>query len=279
MNTRVVPQPRPVRRAATIDFIENRLPDLHPAFKHTHLQYDAMSQEFMPAWMLGADAGQIPARLESAPVNAMKFWSQIFPESITKLKNKYTEPQALAKAGVGIRNEKSWSGVCNRLEKAKGKYEIPQRRSARAIFRKSYRKMAGKTDQLKTISKIGAQVEYISPFLVAVDILLDVSAAFALEGTILLEGNNRLTLRIWRQAAAMAAQLRQQVATALDPQTLEEDFERIEFFLATYPRDPKIQTTSVDLVVAVLKAIEDAMVFFQSSQCKLQGRESCPTAY
>ncbi|PLB49716.1 hypothetical protein P170DRAFT_510209 [Aspergillus steynii IBT 23096] len=242
MYTGAFPRPRPARRAATIDFMENRLPELHPAFKHTHLQYDAISQDFVPAWMLGPDAGQIPPRPESAPVNAMKFWAQIFPESMTGLKDQHPEPQGLAKAGFSIRNEKSWQGVCNRLEKAKVKYEIPQRKSVKAIFRKSYRKIAGKTDQLKTITKIGAQLEYISPFLVAVDILLD--------------------------AAATAAQFREQVATALDPQTLEEDFERIEFFLATYTRDRKIQKASVDLVVAILKAIEDAMVFFQSSQWK-----------
>ncbi|PYH64406.1 uncharacterized protein BO88DRAFT_408554 [Aspergillus vadensis CBS 113365] len=242
MHTAKVSRPGPPRRAATIDFIENRLPEVHPAFNHTHLQYDANAQRFVPTWTSSSAEEQIPSRPESAPVNAMKFWSQILPESMKGLKRQYPEPRGRTKTQYSIRDQRSWQGVCSQLEKARGQYDIPKRRNAKALFRKSYRDIAGKTDQLKTINKIAGQVDYISPFLVIVDILLD--------------------------AAAMASQVREQVTKALDPKTLEDDFERIEFFLATFPRDPKIRSTSVDLVVAILKAIEDAIEFFLSHQVK-----------
>ncbi|GLA40583.1 hypothetical protein AnigIFM63309_008417 [Aspergillus niger] len=242
MHTAKVSRPVPARRAATIDFIENRLPEVHPAFEHTHLQYDPIAQEFVPTWTSSPAEGQIPSRPQSAPVNAMEFWSQILPESMIGLKQQYPEPRGRTKSQYSIRDERSWQGVCSQLEKAQSQYEIPKRRGAKALFRKSYRRIAGNADKLKTINQIAGQVDYISPFLVIVDILLD--------------------------AAAMASQVREQVTMALDPKTLEEHFERIEFFLATFPRDPKIRSTSVDLVVAILKAIEDAIGFFLSPQVK-----------
>ncbi|KAJ5633337.1 hypothetical protein N7490_009676 [Penicillium lividum] len=236
--------PKPVRRAATIDFIDKRLPelDLHPAFNHPNVDYDSYSQGFVPTWALSAAGKQIPARPESAPLNAMKFWTKIFPESMIDLKQKYPEPQGQLKEGYSIRSQQNWQGVRSQLEKAHGQYELPKRNSAKSIFRRTYRSMASKSDQLKAISKIAAQVDYISPFLAIVDILLD--------------------------AAAMACQVREGVTAALDPKSLEDDFERIEFFLDTFPRDPKIKKTSVVLVVAILKAIEDVIGYFLSRQVK-----------
>lgn len=65
----------------------------------------------------------------------------------------------------------------------------------------------------------------------------------------------------------MASKVREKVTTAFEPEALEDDFESIEFFMATFPRDRIIRKTSITLVVAIFQAIESAIAFFLSHEC------------
>jgi hypothetical protein len=56
------------------------------------------------------------------------------------------------------------------------------------------------------------------------------------------------------------------VTLSLDSKDLEERFDDIEVFLAVFPDDRRIRDAAIELVVSVMKAIEDAIGFFLSSQ-------------
>lgn len=49
---------------------------------------------------------------------------------------------------------------------------------------------------------------------------------------------------------------------------IERHFGYIEIFLATFPEEHKIEESSVELVAATFKAVEDAMVFFLKNNRK-----------
>lgn len=151
-------------RTASADFIDNQLPGLVPAFDHPRVRFDPKTGGFA-----------VPSRPAIPEVGEMKFWAQLFPVCMVKLQKNHPEPDGRQKAGCSIRCEKNWNGVRSQLEKAQSKYDVPKRRSAKHFLRKGYRKVADHTEQLQMISKVAANVPYISPFMASVTILLDVS--------------------------------------------------------------------------------------------------------
>jgi hypothetical protein len=112
----------------------------------------------------------------------MKFWSHIFPDSIEKLKRDVEEPKEKGYSEHNIRVEKDWDGVRLKLLKAKERYgestdEIstkPKKTKFQRFFEGAYRKVADNSEKLKIITQIGDQIDYLSPVLAVVDILLDV---------------------------------------------------------------------------------------------------------
>jgi hypothetical protein len=63
--------------------------------------------------------------------------------------------------------------------------------------------------------------------------------------------------------------VRNQVSSNFNGDALEERFDDIEVFLGLFPDDKKIRDASIALVVSVMKAVEDAIGFFLSSQGRL----------
>ncbi|PYH40398.1 uncharacterized protein BP01DRAFT_395911 [Aspergillus saccharolyticus JOP 1030-1] len=236
------PPGKPPTRTASVDFIDHHLPQINPVFEHPGIKYNCNEGQYVPPTILSTSPTEdylIPPRPALPPVDAMKFWSDIFPDCMIELK-KRPEPEPLTLKGCSIRNQSDWEGVRKELDKAQSCYDVPKRTTARGLFRKVYRKAADHIEQAKMVSKLLAQVEYISPFIATIDLLLD--------------------------AAAMASTVRGKVSSAFEPEALKEDFESIEFLMATFPRDRTIRKTSVALVVAIFQAIENAIVFFVSHE-------------
>jgi hypothetical protein len=71
--------------------------------------------------------------------------------------------------------------------------------------------------------------------------------------------------------------VRKKVTKTFDDKTLERAFGDIEIFFAIFPKDEPIKEASIELVVSILKAIEDAIGFFIKSQGEVvvQSRPVC----
>ncbi|OJJ94992.1 hypothetical protein ASPACDRAFT_48440 [Aspergillus aculeatus ATCC 16872] len=233
----------PPTRTASVDFIDHHLPQINPVFDHPGIKYDCNEGQYVSPTAISTSPIEddiIPPRPALPAVDAMRFWSDIFPDCMTELKKKYPEAGPSITKGCSIRSQSNWEGVRSQLDKAQSHYDVPKRNTAKGFFKKVYRKAADHTEQAKMVSKLLAQVEYISPFIATIDILLD--------------------------AAAMASKVREEVTTAFEPEALEDDFESIEFFMATFPRDRIIRKASITLVVAIFQAIENAIAFFLSHE-------------
>jgi hypothetical protein len=162
-----------------VTFIDNRLPEIHPAFQHPRIQYDPVPGAYVPTASMSKPDGKgtvIPPRPDLPEVDAMKFWSHIFPESMEKLKSLHQEAKGRCDTEWSIRQDKDWQAVRTRLENAQAKYDVPKKTVATKMrFKKLYRKAADNTEQWKAVTKVASHAPYISPFIAAIDILIDVS--------------------------------------------------------------------------------------------------------
>ncbi|KAK7994754.1 hypothetical protein PG990_013527 [Apiospora arundinis] len=92
--------------------------------------------------------------------------------------------------------------------------------------------------------KLVPDVDIASPVVGAIDLLLD--------------------------AYYQAAAVRETVNSGFDD--LPDTFIRMDFYLKTYPKDENILRASIDLVLAIFKAIEEAVKFYTSPQAKHAGQ-------
>ncbi|KAK5651407.1 hypothetical protein OQA88_12495 [Cercophora sp. LCS_1] len=244
--------PKPPLKRASVVFIDTQLPESYPAFNKSGVEYDPSSDRYVSTLSRKSTANEddrqrIPARPLLPETEAMKFWGHIFPESMEKLRTECPEPKARASSSYSIRSQKDWESVRRTLVRARDEYAGPTKQEAKnskknlfqRFLKTAYRRTADHSEQLKALAKIGEKIEYVSPVLAAVGILLD--------------------------AAATASEGREQVMNAFDPTGLEHNFGNIEFFLSTFPKDAIIKDRSIDLVASIFKGIEDAIGFFTSS--------------
>lgn len=66
--------------------------------------------------------------------------------------------------------------------------------------------------------------------------------------------------------------MREEVTGKFDGKTLEAAFGNIEVFFSIFPKDEPIKEASIELVVSILKAVEDAIGFFISKQSEFTAR-------
>ncbi|KAL3475566.1 hypothetical protein BJX99DRAFT_259340 [Aspergillus californicus] len=230
----------------SVSYIDNRLPQLHAGFMHPTIKYDTTADQYVapPTPADPAPPQAIPPRPLPEPAEAKKFWSKVFPQAMDRLSSTQSEPLGRYATGCSIRCETDWAGVRSRLDKAQGSYEIPPRSSkfgdTKAFLTKLYRKAADASDRMKLCTKVAVQIDYISPVVALVDILLD--------------------------AAAVSSDVRNQVCSAFKPEDMEDDFETIEFSVGLYVGDLNIHNAAVDLVNSIFMAMEDAIGFFLSSR-------------
>lgn len=70
------------------------------------------------------------------------------------------------------------------------------------------------------------------------------------------------------KAMRVAAGVRDQVKKKLNEDDMGKTFGDIELFLSVFQEDPNIEKASVDLLVAILAAVEGVIGFFLSHQGK-----------
>lgn len=180
---------KPPHKRASIVFIDTQVAHSHPVFTPLGVEFDPSLDGYVASLRsrrgtaIDDDGSRMPARDALPETQAMRFWVHIFPDSMKKLEQDSEEPKGRSSSGYSIRTEKDWESVRRTLTKAREKYIDPSQgeggKGKKNIFqrflKKSYRKMADHSEQLKRFTQIGENVEYISPILAVIDILLDVS--------------------------------------------------------------------------------------------------------
>lgn len=177
------PIPRISDQPLTVDFIDNHLHEYHEAFRSDLVRYDpdlghyvAMtprSPQTQPAIEEASRASE-PRKLQPA-IEAMKFWSFIFDDSMNRfiLKNAIEPEHRKKEYDYRIRDRKNWQEIYAQLQKAREAYDGKTGFWGRV--KKGLRKVADKSDTTQQIVKFVPENEYVSPVLAVVEVLVDVS--------------------------------------------------------------------------------------------------------
>ncbi|UKZ77744.1 hypothetical protein TrVFT333_005469 [Trichoderma virens FT-333] len=238
----------------SVDYIDNRLPDHHGVFKNTNSHYDHTAQKYVPDQsaidnksVVGIqDKGQPPNQL--SPTSQLgdigdpeKFWGLIFPEAIAAFITKYPkEPDGLEKLGYSIRNQTTWKSINAQLHRAREVYDGTQV-NFQGRCKRALRKLGDSAIEPTTnVVNLVPNIEYVSPVLGAVQLLLNAYKA--------------------------ASEVRERVTSSFDETEIQELFNDAEVYLITFPDSSKVKDATISLVMTVMKAVEDAIVFFLSKQ-------------
>ncbi|KAK8001000.1 hypothetical protein PG991_013222 [Apiospora marii] len=169
----------------------------------------------------------------------MSFWAEVFPEAMRRLNE---EPQPYSgpyRPQWSVRDLREWRPVEEKLDMARKEYEHFNGHQKVGKFRRKLRSAMDNTVQpLKQAMKLVPDIEIASPVVGAIELLVDA----------------------YRQAATV----RDTVHSGFDD--LPETFGRMEFYLKSYPKDQNILEALIDLVLAIFKAVEEAIRFYTSAQ-------------
>ncbi|EFX02414.1 hypothetical protein CMQ_2463 [Grosmannia clavigera kw1407] len=223
------------------------MPYYHEAFNNSSARYDKTLGRYVPASIAmvkqtvqcrseadeRVDQFQLARPLLGSSV-LMRFWNNIFTDSLHKFNSQYSEPRGRADSDYAIRNADDWEGVYSKLQLAREKYDS-KAKGCRGSFKRFTRKVADQAGSAARLAKFIPEGTCTTPVKAAVEVLLD--------------------------AVKVASEVRKEV-NSFDGEKLDQLFADIEVFLGTYPKDENIKKASVDLVVAILKAVEDAIGFF-----------------
>ncbi|KAH6874047.1 hypothetical protein B0T10DRAFT_588237 [Thelonectria olida] len=244
-------------QSPAVDFIDNRLDSYHPAFATPPSRYDPALGAYVVCYPPdslstpaatqvteastasplppGTEHGPVPPRPLAEPSTLLTFWDSLFAPAMHQLNKAHpTEPKKNVEGRFSIRDRKDCTGVFDQLDRAKSLY-IDVNKGPKAKFRKVYRKVADNAIQpLIGAAKFVPNVDYVTPVLGAVQVLLE--------------------------AAKTAAKTREDMLGAFDD--LDMTFTQVELFLQLYSNDKNIQRASVDLIAAVFYAIECVIGFF-----------------
>ncbi|KAK4450461.1 hypothetical protein QBC34DRAFT_349211 [Podospora aff. communis PSN243] len=257
-------------QSPVVDFIDNHADQYHPAFAVPPSKYDPAFRMYMVesrppnwdpplSWQMMAStrpaawptsSSRLPSPPEeppppprplAEPVNALKFWDTLFPLAMGQFKAEgLVEPEELVKKGLGIRDAHDWTSVFDKFELAKKAYSNVDK-GFKAKFRNVYRSIADTGVQpLMNVTKLVPDVEYITPVLGIVEILLE--------------------------AAMTAARVRNEILSGLDD--VDMIFSQVELFLELYKADENIRKASINLIYAIFQAVESSMRFFLRASWK-----------
>lgn len=248
--------PNVLQQPPSVDFIQNKLPSIDPAFKgFENLQYDQALNRFVPA---GSDPAIMPSTQQSwhqqamdqclgvpvrqlvPAVSAMTFWDKILDKAMAKFKlDNVNVPEKIEKKpDYAIRNLDSWTEIYKRLQDAKDVYNGTKSK-VWGRTKKGYRFLADKSDVLKQTAGILPDGTYVTPVKTAIEVLVDI--------------------------VQTGANFRELVKKTFREDELEKIFAKMEIYLATFPGDENIEGASIALIVCILKAVELAIAFFLSS--------------
>ncbi|KAF2684959.1 hypothetical protein K458DRAFT_366444 [Lentithecium fluviatile CBS 122367] len=248
--------PRVLHQPPSVDFIENRLPELHPAFKNLPVRYDQALKRFVlnpePVAMSRRSGQLDPShdghgnsskqsglqdRVLSPPIYAMKFWGGLLEKSLEQLRvDCPQEPERLQeKPEYSIRTQGTWADIYKRLQCARVQYD-GTKSGFLGRFKRGYRRLADQSAIANQTLEMIPDNEYVSPVKAAVQVLV----------------------------FQVASNARQEITATFEEGSLEDIFAKIEVFVATFPKDENITSASVNLLACILKAIEEGIAFFLS---------------
>ncbi|KAI0872212.1 hypothetical protein GGS24DRAFT_468408 [Hypoxylon argillaceum] len=257
-----VPPPRSsaptfILHTPAVDFIENRMSQYHPAFDTTGFRYSPTQSQFIPVSSpsnvtypsilapLPASPALPSPRPTPSSTNDMGFWASIFPEAIKRLNQEPLPYSGPYQRQWGIRHLSMWPDVQAKLDMARRDYDFYNGQQHVGKFRRKLRFVADKaTVPLQQGAKLIPDIDIASPVISVIGLLLD--------------------------AYRQASEVRETVNTGFDD--LPEVFTRIDFYFQSYPRDSNIFMASVELVLVIFKAIEEAVRFYTSPQATRAGR-------
>ncbi|KAI0100560.1 hypothetical protein GGR51DRAFT_532420 [Nemania sp. FL0031] len=249
-----------VLHTPAVDFIENRMSQYHPAFDTSGFRYSPTQSLFVPVTdptvvmhvpsplaLVPPPTGPTIPRPRPTPgsINEMGFWTEVFPRAMGKLKQEPLPYSGPYQRQWGIRHLSAWHDVQAKLDMARKDYYFDNDPRHTGKFRRKLRLVADKAAvPIQQGMKLIPDIDVASPVIGVIGLLLD--------------------------AYCQAAEVRETVNTGFDD--LPEVFARIEFYFKSYPDDGNISIVSVDLALAIFKAIEEAVIFYTSAQAKRAGR-------
>ncbi|KAI1737675.1 hypothetical protein F4680DRAFT_427593 [Xylaria scruposa] len=254
------PLPTFVLHTPAVDFIENRMSEYHPAFDVSGFRYSPTQNQFVPlsdshvaspSTLAAATAAApppaapIPPQPRSTPgsINDMDFWSEVFPEAMNRLIQESPSDSEVYGRQWGIRHLSAWPNVQAKLDMAHRDYDFRNDQRVGKFRRKMRLAMDKVSAPLQQGMNLVPDIDIVSPVVSVICVLLD--------------------------AYRQAAEVRETVNSGFDD--LPEVFARMDFYLKLYPKDRNILMASVGLVLAIFKAIEEAIRFYTSSQVKRAG--------
>ncbi|KKP02479.1 hypothetical protein THAR02_05434 [Trichoderma harzianum] len=175
----------------SVDYIDNRLPEHHGVFKNPNSHYDHTVQKYVrdesgkdgKSVVGNQDKDQTPSQLSQTSHlgdigDPEKFWGLVFPEAITAFTTKYpTEPDGLEKLGYRIRNQTTWKGINAQLHRAREVYDGAQV-NFQGRCKRALRKLGDSAiEPTSNVVNLVPNIEYISPVLGAVQLLLNFNLA------------------------------------------------------------------------------------------------------
>ncbi|KAI0150561.1 hypothetical protein GGR57DRAFT_504220 [Xylariaceae sp. FL1272] len=245
-----------------VDFVTNRANTYHPAFDTSSCRYSPTQQQFIPLVPLVNRSG-VPhvaesSAFEHAPsqrmpqprskptsISDMSFWADAFPAAMTRLSREVQSSSLRDQKNWEIRSLTSWTGVQARLQEAQQQYEFPNEQTHVGKFRRKLRSTLDKgVTPLQQGAKVVPDNDIASPVAGVIQVLLD--------------------------AYQQASEAREEITSVFD--NLPEAFEEVDFQLGLFPKDRNIFQKSVDLILTILRAVEQAIRFYTSTQAARAGR-------
>lgn len=163
---------------AVVGFIENRLPQYHPAFAAPPIHHDSITQQYLPYTQVlrpSLSMGFSP-RPAVTDTRVMNFWEAIFPASMVRFTSDTPEPKGRTGTTHSIRDKDNWEAIYDVLNSARAQYQ--NEGGAVGWLRKVRRKAADNIAPIaataKTASKLTPNDILSTPVVGAVEVVLDV---------------------------------------------------------------------------------------------------------
>lgn len=170
------------QQTPAVDFVDRCLAEVHPAFQNSQAmtRYDPASDQYVPLSTGTVGSATMPPPGDPRPlppaVAAMRFWDQLFPQAMSQFTSKHEEPKAkrriLDDHSYLIREKPNWAEVYDELQAAKTVYD--GKGSMRHV-KKGLRVVFDKVKLVQPATAVLPSVEYLSPVLGALQIIMDVS--------------------------------------------------------------------------------------------------------
>ena len=170
------PIPRIHLQPESIDFIDNRLPRHNDVFAHQDLEWSLTSQEYVPIETTPSGIVRHPGSPGSNSGNEDgTFWAIIFSDAMSSFKAAHPdEPKGREASGCSIRTQSTWAGIHKQLGRSREVYEGPKDK-VRGRLKRMFRQVGDSSiDSLQHGIDAIPDIDYVSPVLSVVRVLLDV---------------------------------------------------------------------------------------------------------